>query len=60
MIDDDRSDAEILHQVNAVRAALARATTMILDEIMERAQKGDAATQRDAIQSIRAAVHTLA
>lgn len=60
MIDADRSDEDVLHQVNAVRAALTRATTLILDDLMERAQKGAAAPQKAAILRLRAAVHTLA
>jgi len=60
MIDEGRSDDDILHQLTAVRAALTKATSILLDDLMKRAQEAPAGSQRDAIGRLRAAVHTLA
>ena len=60
MIDTKRNNEDILHQVNAVRAALSRATTLLLDDIMDEAQGALPAPQRAAIDRLRAAVQTLA
>lgn len=51
MVDDDRYCIEILHQVQAVRAALAKAESEILKDhaaccIAEAIASGDAAEQR--------------
>jgi uncharacterized protein len=60
MIDAQRSNEDILHQVNAVRAALSRATTLLLDDIMDQTQDQLQGQPREAIQRLRAAVQTLA
>ncbi|MHB1260145.1 MAG: metal-sensitive transcriptional regulator [Thermoplasmatota archaeon] len=60
MIDARRNNEDILHQVNAVRAALTRATTLLLDDIMDETQGRLPASQRAAIDRLRAAVQTLA
>ena len=60
MIDAKRSNEDILHQVNAVRAALGRATTLLLDDIMDETQDQLQGQPREAIQRLRAAVQTLA
>jgi DNA-binding FrmR family transcriptional regulator len=60
MIDEERSDEDILHQLNAVRAALTKATGILLDDLMARAQQASAQERGEAIGRLRAAVHTLA
>lgn len=60
MIDAKRSNDDIMHQVNAVRAALDRATALLLDDIMEETQNQLQGQPREAIERLRAAVRTLA
>ncbi|MHB8632712.1 MAG: metal-sensitive transcriptional regulator [Thermoplasmatota archaeon] len=60
MMDEQRGDEDILHQLNAVRAALTKATSLFLDDLIQRAQEAPPATQRAAIGRLRAAVQALA
>lgn len=60
MIDEKRSNEEVLHQLNAVRAALTRATSILLDDLIREAQEAPAGKHGAAVGRLRAAVQTLA
>ncbi|MFA5943516.1 MAG: metal-sensitive transcriptional regulator [Candidatus Thermoplasmatota archaeon] len=60
MIDAGRGDDAILHQLNAVRAALSKATSLFLDDLIKRAQEAPVSRRKLALGQLRAAVQTLA
>lgn len=57
MIDEDREYPEILQQIGAVRAALEKATAVIVEDMMDQL---DSRTSRKDIEALRAAIRTLA
>lgn len=60
MVDEERGYEEILQQLGAVRAALDKATAIILDDLITSAQTGPRARQAERLEQLRAAVKTLA
>lgn len=59
MIDEERPYAEILQQINAVRAALDKATGVILDDMITNAETAPKTKQREHLDQLRTAVRTL-
>lgn len=59
MIDEERPYAEILQQINAVRAALDKATGVILDDMITNAETATKTKQREHLDQLRTAVRTL-
>lgn len=57
MIDEDRSYAEVLQQITAVRAALEKATAVVVEDMMDQL---DARTSKKDLEALRAAIRTLA
>lgn len=60
MLDEERAYEEILQQVGAVRAALDKATAIILDDLVTSAQDAPKARRRERLERLRAAIKTLA
>lgn len=60
MIDAERDAAEVLRQLAAVRAALDKATVVMLDALIEDAQALPRAAARERLETLRAAVRSLA
>jgi uncharacterized protein len=59
MIDAGRDNDDILHQVNAVRAALDRANRILLDDILSQATGRLEGAPREAIERLRSAIRAL-
>ncbi|MHB8605927.1 MAG: metal-sensitive transcriptional regulator [Thermoplasmatota archaeon] len=57
MIDKNRSYAEVLQQMLAVRGALEKATAVIVEDMLERI---DAKSNKRELAALRAALRTLA
>ena len=60
MVDDGRDPAEVLQQLAAVRAALDKATAVMLDALIQQAQDAPRGAARAKLETLRAAVKTLA
>lgn len=60
MIDEERPYAEILQQINAVRAALDKATGVILDDLITSAQDAPKPTQKEKLEAVRLAIKKMA
>lgn len=60
MIDEERDAAEVLQQLAAVRAALDKATAVMVDSLIEDAKLASKADAHEALETIRQAVRTLA
>lgn len=60
MIDEDRPYEKILQQIGAVRAALDKATGVILDDMITSAQDAPKAKQRGKLEAVRVAVKKMA
>lgn len=60
MVDEERPYEDVLQQLGAVRAALDKATAIILDDLITSAQTGPRARQAERLEQLRAAVKTLA
>lgn len=59
MIDEERPYEDVLHQIGAVRAALEKATGVIVDDLITSAQEAPAAKRAARLESVRAAVKRL-
>lgn len=60
MIDEDRPYEDILQQIGAVRAALDKATAVIVDDLITSAQEAPAPKRRERLERVRVAVKKLA
>lgn len=60
MIDDDRPYEDILQQIGAVRAALDKATAVVVDDLITSAQKAPPAKRAERLEMVRVAVKRLA
>lgn len=60
MIDDDRPYEDILHQLRAVRAALEKATGVVVDDLITSAQTAPPAKRAEKLEKVRLAIKRLA
>lgn len=60
MIDEDRAYEEILQQIGAVRAALDKATAVILDDLITSAQEAPKPKQKEKLEAVRVAIKKMA
>lgn len=60
MLDEERAYAEILQQVGAVRAALDKATAVIVDDMITSAELAPPAKRAERLDQVRHAVKHLA
>lgn len=59
MLDHEREPAEVVRQIRAVRAALDKATTILIDEMLEECDAPTPRARRAQLDAVRAAVKTL-
>ena len=56
MVDEERPYEEILQQIGAVRAALDKATAVILDDLITSAQEAPKPRQKEKLEAVRIAI----
>jgi len=60
MMDDERPYDDLLHQIHAVRAALDKATGVIVDDLITSAQTAPPAKRAEKLEKVRVAIKRLA